>query len=166
MLLVLVYWLMIYCQSLACLPFFLYVWWQLCAASSGIGDGDLAKLSQILEAVPDINYICIDVANGYSEHFVQFVRDVRKKYPNHTIMVSVIWTSRFVLFGCCAQALGHERVLGSGWLSDREKWVIKRSRERVIVVYTGVWIMVFDRWDMNIWRGGGCKWVFKCEYFC
>ena len=63
---------------------------QLCAASSGIGDGDLAKLSQILEAVPEISYICIDVANGYSEHFVQFVRDVRRKYPNHTIMVSVM----------------------------------------------------------------------------
>ena len=62
---------------------------QLVAASSGIGDGDLAKLSQILDAVPQINYICIDVANGYSEHFVQFVRDVRKKYPNHTIMVSL-----------------------------------------------------------------------------
>ena len=59
------------------------------AASSGIGDGDLAKLSQILDAVPDISYICIDVANGYSEHFVQFVRDVRKKYPHHTIMVSI-----------------------------------------------------------------------------
>ena len=60
------------------------------AASSGIGSGDMDKLSAILEAVPDIKFICIDVANGYSEHFVQFVRDVRKKYPSHTILVGVL----------------------------------------------------------------------------
>lgn len=65
----------------------LFVFFQYVAASSGIGEGDLVKLSQILEAVPEVSYICIDVANGYSEHFVQFVRDVRKKFPNHTIMV-------------------------------------------------------------------------------
>ena len=58
------------------------------AASSGTGEGDLQKLCDIIEAVPDLKYICIDVANGYSEHFVQFVRDVRKKFPKHTIMVS------------------------------------------------------------------------------
>ena len=57
------------------------------AASSGTGEGDLKKLCDIIEAVPDVKYICIDVANGYSEHFVQFVRDVRKKFPEHTIMV-------------------------------------------------------------------------------
>ena len=57
------------------------------AASSGTGEGDLKKLCDIIEVVPDLKYICIDVANGYSEHFVQFVRDVRKKFPKHTIMV-------------------------------------------------------------------------------
>ncbi|KAH9515641.1 GMP reductase 2 [Bulinus truncatus] len=66
------------------------------AASSGIGEGDLAKLSAILEAVPAITYICIDVANGYSEHFVQFVRDVRKKYPKHTIMAGNVVTGEMV----------------------------------------------------------------------
>ena len=88
---------------------FMCLWWQLCAASSGIGDGDLAKLSQILEAVPEISYVCIDVANGYSEHFVQFVRDVRRKYPNHTIMVSVIWSLRF--WGVVGALVG----VGSRW---------------------------------------------------
>ncbi|RUS81162.1 hypothetical protein EGW08_011070 [Elysia chlorotica] len=66
------------------------------AASSGIGSGDLEKLSAILEAVPEIQFICIDVANGYSEHFVQFVRDVRKKYPEHTILAGNVVTGEMV----------------------------------------------------------------------
>uniref|UniRef100_A0A8C2EU25 GMP reductase n=1 Tax=Cyprinus carpio TaxID=7962 RepID=A0A8C2EU25_CYPCA len=52
------------------------------AASSGSGAADLEKLCSILEAIPLIQYICLDVANGYSEHFVEFVKRVPsyKKY--------------------------------------------------------------------------------------
>lgn len=57
------------------------------AASSGSGTADLEKLCAILEAVPALKYICLDVANGYSEHFVEFVKMVREKFPKHTIMV-------------------------------------------------------------------------------
>lgn len=57
------------------------------AASSGTGSSDFEQLEQILEAVPQVKYICLDVANGYSEHFVEFVKDVRKRFPGHTIMV-------------------------------------------------------------------------------
>ena len=61
------------------------------AVSAGIAEGDMKKLSDIIEVVPDIKFICLDVANGYSEHFVQFVRDVRKKFPNKTIMASCVF---------------------------------------------------------------------------
>lgn len=57
------------------------------AASSGSGNADLEKLCAILEAVPVLKYICLDVANGYSEYFVEFVKTVREKFPKHTIMV-------------------------------------------------------------------------------
>lgn len=57
------------------------------AASSGSGKADLEKLCAILEAVPALKYICLDVANGYSEYFVEFVKTVRGKFPKHTIMV-------------------------------------------------------------------------------
>lgn len=57
------------------------------AASSGSGKADLEKLCAILEAVPALKYICLDVANGYSEYFVEFVKMVREKFPKHTIMV-------------------------------------------------------------------------------
>lgn len=58
------------------------------AISTGTGDTDFDRLAAILAAVPQIQYICVDVANGYSEHFVHFVKDVRQKFPSHTIMVS------------------------------------------------------------------------------
>lgn len=66
------------------------------AASTGTGSGDLQKLKQIIDAVPSVNYICVDVANGYSEHFVQFVRDVRKQFPAHTIMAGNVVTGEMV----------------------------------------------------------------------
>ncbi|XP_036745373.1 GMP reductase 1 isoform X4 [Manis pentadactyla] len=56
------------------------------AVSSGSGTNDLEKMSSILEAVPQIKFICLDVANGYSEHFVEFVKLVRDRFPEHTIM--------------------------------------------------------------------------------
>uniref|UniRef100_A0A1I8FQU4 GMP reductase n=1 Tax=Macrostomum lignano TaxID=282301 RepID=A0A1I8FQU4_9PLAT len=50
------------------------------------GTGDLERLVQILKAVPQLRFICLDVANGYSENFVAFVRKVRDLFPEHTIL--------------------------------------------------------------------------------
>uniref|UniRef100_A0A8C8ZYZ8 GMP reductase n=1 Tax=Prolemur simus TaxID=1328070 RepID=A0A8C8ZYZ8_PROSS len=66
------------------------------AASSGTGSSDFEQLEQILEAIPQVNYICLDVANGYSEHFVEFVKDVRKRFPQHTIMAGNVVTGEMV----------------------------------------------------------------------
>uniref|UniRef100_A0A1A8GFN1 GMP reductase n=1 Tax=Nothobranchius korthausae TaxID=1143690 RepID=A0A1A8GFN1_9TELE len=66
------------------------------AISTGTGDGDFEKISAILEAVPQLRYVCVDVANGYSEHFVHFVRDVRQKFPSHTIMAGNVVTGEMV----------------------------------------------------------------------
>jgi len=62
------------------------------AVSSGIGKQDGAKLDSILNSIPEIKMICIDVANGYSESFVQFIRETRKKYSTHTIMAGNVVT--------------------------------------------------------------------------
>ncbi|XP_043351922.1 GMP reductase 2 isoform X2 [Dermochelys coriacea] len=61
-------------------------------ASSGTSPSDLEQLEKILEALPQVCYICLDVANGYSEHFVQFLREVRKRFPDHTIMAGNVVT--------------------------------------------------------------------------
>ncbi|XP_015446158.1 GMP reductase 2 isoform X3 [Pteropus alecto] len=66
------------------------------AASSGTSSSDFEQLEQILEAIPQVKYICLDVANGYSEHFVEFVKDVRKRFPEHTIMAGNVVTGEMV----------------------------------------------------------------------
>ena len=47
------------------------------AVSTGSSDADFEKMRATLAAVPEIEFICVDVANGYSEHFVNFIRRVR-----------------------------------------------------------------------------------------
>lgn len=69
---------------------------QFVAVSSGMRAGDLDKLKAILDAVSAISFICLDVANGYSEHFVTFVRQVRETFPSHTIMAGNVVTGEMV----------------------------------------------------------------------
>ncbi|KAM6453111.1 GMP reductase 2 isoform 1-T6 [Liasis olivaceus] len=64
--------------------------------AASTGTADLELLEQILEAVPQVRSICLDVANGYSEHFVQFLRDLRKRFPDHTIMAGNVVTGEMV----------------------------------------------------------------------
>uniref|UniRef100_A0A3B4DR67 GMP reductase n=1 Tax=Pygocentrus nattereri TaxID=42514 RepID=A0A3B4DR67_PYGNA len=56
----------------------------------------LPNLTDWVRSVFDPEYICLDVANGYSEHFVEFVRTVREKFPNHTIMAGNVVTGEMV----------------------------------------------------------------------
>ncbi|XP_025237454.1 GMP reductase 1 isoform X2 [Theropithecus gelada] len=66
------------------------------AVSSGSGQNDLEKMTSVLKAVPQVKFICLDVANGYSEHFVEFVKLVRAKFPEHTIMAGNVVTGEMV----------------------------------------------------------------------
>lgn len=62
------------------------------AISTGILAKDMDKLAEIIEAVPGVKMVCIDVANGYAEAFVQCIRDVRNRWPTHTIMAGNVVT--------------------------------------------------------------------------
>jgi GMP reductase len=62
------------------------------AISTGTNDKDFNNLVNMLEHYP-FKYICIDVANGYSEHFGDFVAKVREKYPTHTIIAGNVVTA-------------------------------------------------------------------------
>ena len=48
--------------------------------STGTSDADFEKPSRSSQN-PQLNFVCIDVANGYSEHFVQFVAKAREARP-------------------------------------------------------------------------------------
>jgi GMP reductase len=60
--------------------------------STGTSDVDYEKLKQILALHDEIEFVCIDVANGYSEHFVEFLRRVRKETPDITIVAGNVVT--------------------------------------------------------------------------
>ena len=63
------------------------------AMSIGTGKEDFAKLSAVIGAVGDLlKYVCIDIANGYSDHFAQHVRKVRKAFPNIVIIAGNVVT--------------------------------------------------------------------------
>ena len=64
--------------------------------STGTSDTDLQKLSQILTLSDKLNFICIDVANGYSEHFVEFVRRTREKFTDKIICAGNVVTGEMV----------------------------------------------------------------------
>ncbi len=57
------------------------------AYSMGITDQDLEKWRIVYDQAPGIKFVCIDVANGYSERFVDFVREFRVLFP-HTILIA------------------------------------------------------------------------------
>ena len=63
------------------------------AVSSGTSERDLNKLISIVSYYGNIRFICIDVANGYSEHFGDFVAEVRRLYPTHTIIAGNVVTA-------------------------------------------------------------------------
>lgn len=62
------------------------------AVSTGTGKEDFEKIEQIITANSLLKFICIDVANGYSEHFVQFLKKTRKQYPDKIIIAGNVVT--------------------------------------------------------------------------
>ena len=63
------------------------------ALSCGTSPDSYNRLNKILKKFPKFQFICIDVANGYSENFSNFVSNVRKKYPKKTIIAGNVVTA-------------------------------------------------------------------------
>ena len=66
------------------------------AISTGISEDDTKKLKHIFSINPNLKFICIDVANGYSEHFADFVKQTRKQYPDKVIIAGNVVTGEMV----------------------------------------------------------------------
>jgi GMP reductase len=61
--------------------------------SMGITKTDYEKFAAVMAGGSDaIEYVCIDVANGYTEGFINFVKKVRGNYPHLTIMAGNVVT--------------------------------------------------------------------------
>jgi GMP reductase len=64
--------------------------------STGVADEDFDKLCRIMDKHPRLAFICIDVANGYAESFVEFVASVRRRFPDKTIVAGNVVTGEMV----------------------------------------------------------------------
>mmetsp|Transcript_40744 Transcript_40744/g.97813 ORF Transcript_40744/g.97813 Transcript_40744/m.97813 type:complete len:365 (+) Transcript_40744:64-1158(+) len=64
---------------------------QYVAVSTGISQADREKLKQVLD-VTGANMICVDVANGYAEAFVECIRKIRADFPDKVIMAGNVVT--------------------------------------------------------------------------
>jgi GMP reductase len=63
------------------------------AMSIGTSDDDFHKLVDVQAEVCDqLKYVCMDIANGYSNHFAQHVRKVREAFPNIVIIAGNVVT--------------------------------------------------------------------------
>ncbi|MGA1292060.1 MAG: GMP reductase [Pelagibacteraceae bacterium] len=63
------------------------------ALSIGIKKEDFDNLDKVLKEFNFIRFICVDVANGYSERFSSFIKSVREKYPTKTIIAGNVVTA-------------------------------------------------------------------------
>ncbi|WP_372755150.1 GMP reductase [Mariniflexile sp.] len=66
------------------------------AVSTGISKKDSEHLATVFKQNPYLKFICIDVANGYSEHFANFVKQTRMRYPDKVIIAGNVVTGEMV----------------------------------------------------------------------
>ncbi len=64
--------------------------------STGTSDADFQKTKDIMAMSDDLIFICIDIANGYSEHLVEYVQKVRAEFPNKVISAGNVVTGDMV----------------------------------------------------------------------
>ncbi|MCL6415676.1 GMP reductase [Aestuariirhabdus sp. Z084] len=64
--------------------------------STGTSSDDFSRLQAILKQHPQLRFICIDVANGYSEAFVSYLRKVREAFPDKVIVAGNVVTGEMV----------------------------------------------------------------------
>ena len=64
--------------------------------STGTSKEDFDRLGKILAEHPKLEFICIDVANGYAQSFVNFVRKVRETFADKTIVAGNVVTGEMV----------------------------------------------------------------------
>ena len=73
--------------------------------SMGISDNEIDKLRQLVNRIEDIPNICIDVANGYTDNFVDHCAKIREKFGSRPIIMAG---------NVCTPEMVHELILHGG----------------------------------------------------
>jgi GMP reductase len=82
---------------------------------------EISKATDILKICTNVKFICIDVANGYTEKFVDYVKRIRQLFPNKIIIAGNVvtpeMTEALVLAGADIVKVG----IGSGSVCTTRK---------------------------------------------
>ena len=70
--------------------------YQRIMVSTGTTEADFNHLKNIIAQYPKLAFICIDVANGYAESFVESVKLCRDNFPDKTIIAGNVVTGEMV----------------------------------------------------------------------
>jgi GMP reductase len=73
--------------------------------SMGINDDEVSKLRKIVDRIEDIPNICIDVANGYTDKFVDHCAKIREKFGTRPVIMAG---------NVCTPEMVHELILHGG----------------------------------------------------
>lgn len=63
----------------------------------GTSDSDYQKLRMLYKLAVPLPHILIDIANGYRQNFVKFVREIRDWFPNSVIMAGNVCTPEMTI---------------------------------------------------------------------
>ncbi len=63
--------------------------------SAGVSDHDFQLIQEVMKAV-ECPFICLDVANGYAQSFIDVVKRVRDAFPQKTILAGNVVTGEMV----------------------------------------------------------------------
>lgn len=63
--------------------------------STGVSQQDFENLQRVMDVV-NVSMICLDVANGYTEHFVKFLEKCRARFSDKVIMAGNVVTGEMV----------------------------------------------------------------------
>jgi GMP reductase len=63
----------------------------------GSSDGDYQRLRMLYKLAVPLPHILIDIANGYRQSFVDFVREIREMFPRSVIMAGNVCTPEMVI---------------------------------------------------------------------
>jgi len=62
------------------------------AYSMGITERDLEKFKNVYSQTENIKYVCVDVANGYTKFFSNYISKLRKEFPHIVIIAGNVVT--------------------------------------------------------------------------
>ncbi|PIE47771.1 MAG: GMP reductase [Gammaproteobacteria bacterium] len=58
----------------------------------GSHDREIEKLAEIFAKIPQLKMSCVDIANGYSEHFLDQIIKIRARFPDKVLMAGNVVT--------------------------------------------------------------------------